>query len=199
MFAEQSIFAEERKELYEQAVKAGRLALGDSFLEENVGYFWGLIETRPYMRALAGLAECLWKNGQRQEAISHCRELLRLNPNDNQGIRYLLVNYLLAEEMNKEVDELLLEHEEATCFMQYSEALLSFRCKGARKAAGSLRKALELNSHVSAYLLGVKHIPHVVPDAYTRGSEEEAIIYVSVAHQAWEATPNVLAWLAERV
>ncbi|RRJ67156.1 hypothetical protein EHV15_32700 [Paenibacillus oralis] len=122
-----------------------------------------------------------------------------MNPNDNQGIRYLLVNYLLAEEMNKEVDELLLEHEEATCFMQYSEALLSFRCKGARKAAGSLRKALESNSHVSAYLLGVKHIPHVVPDAYTRGSEEEAIFYASVAHQAWKTTPNALVWLAERV
>jgi tetratricopeptide (TPR) repeat protein len=37
--------------------------------------------------------------GQHQEAIGHHEEMLRLNPNDNQGIRYILLNaYLMADQ-----------------------------------------------------------------------------------------------------
>jgi hypothetical protein len=50
---------EEAKNLYEQGVKAGERALGPQVFEEEAGYFWGIIETRPYMRARLGLAQCL--------------------------------------------------------------------------------------------------------------------------------------------
>lgn len=50
LLAEHSESSEERMELYERGVKVGRLALGESFFEENVGEFWWLTETRPYMR-----------------------------------------------------------------------------------------------------------------------------------------------------
>ena len=33
--------------------------------------------------------------GRQQEAINHYSDMLRLNPNDNQGIRYVLAQYLL--------------------------------------------------------------------------------------------------------
>ena len=74
---------EEARELLEQGVAAGERALGPEPFEGDVGYFWGLIETRPYMRARAALAETLWALGGREEAVAHQRELLRLNPNDN--------------------------------------------------------------------------------------------------------------------
>src|SRR3546814_15155439 len=41
--------------LYRQGVEAGERALGDEF-EELSGHFWGFLQTRPYMRARAGLA-----------------------------------------------------------------------------------------------------------------------------------------------
>lgn len=61
-----------------------------------MGDFWGLIETRPYMRARFGLAMALWSCGQGEEAAAHGAELLRLNPDDNQGVRYLLLTWLVA-------------------------------------------------------------------------------------------------------
>src|SRR5947199_51392 len=76
---------EEAKALYARGVEAGELALGPKTFKEDVGYFWGLLETRPYMRARAGLAQALWTSGSRDEAIAHYREMLRLNPGDNQG------------------------------------------------------------------------------------------------------------------
>src|SRR5436309_5198713 len=50
---------EEARELLEQGVAAGRRALGPEPFEEDVGYFWGILETRPYMRARAALVETL--------------------------------------------------------------------------------------------------------------------------------------------
>ncbi len=81
----------EALDLYRQGVEIGERALGKDTFEEDVGHFWGILETRPYMRARAGLAECLWADGKHDEAIEHYKDMLRLNPNDNQGIRDLLM------------------------------------------------------------------------------------------------------------
>src|SRR5262249_29892832 len=50
--------AQSRKEalrLYEQGVAAGERALGPEAFEQEAGHFWGLLQTRPYMRARLGL------------------------------------------------------------------------------------------------------------------------------------------------
>ena len=74
---------------------AGERALGAQAFEEDVGHFWGLLETRPYMRARAGLAASLWTAGDEVEAVEHYQDMLRLNPGDNQGHRYVLLGCLL--------------------------------------------------------------------------------------------------------
>ena len=69
-----------------RARDAGRRAgAGPAFFKENAGDFWGLIETRPDVRARAGLANTLWSLQRRDEAAQHYRALLALNPEDNQG------------------------------------------------------------------------------------------------------------------
>ena len=50
------------------------------------------------MRALFGLAGCLWEVGKQEEALEIFRTLLRLNPKDNQGVRYVLAARLLEKE-----------------------------------------------------------------------------------------------------
>jgi hypothetical protein len=49
------------------------------------------------MRARLGLVQALRDLGRDDEAVAHYRELLELNPGDNQGVRYLLVATLLQE------------------------------------------------------------------------------------------------------
>src|SRR3546814_10479040 len=85
--------------LYRQGVEAGERALGDEF-EGLSGHFWGFLQTRPYMRARAGLAITLWRLGDQQAAIAHYRAMLILNPNDNQGIRYLLATDRKSTRLN---------------------------------------------------------------------------------------------------
>ena len=47
------------------------------------------------MRARAGLAAMLDALGDVEAAIGHYRDMLRLNPGDNQGIRYVLARCLM--------------------------------------------------------------------------------------------------------
>ncbi|WP_312274951.1 hypothetical protein [Pseudescherichia sp.] len=66
----------------ETALYAASIALGEDF-QEFAGNFWGFVETRPYMRAKAALADALLESGNFYPAMAHCREMLKLNPNDN--------------------------------------------------------------------------------------------------------------------
>ncbi|MBV8359219.1 MAG: hypothetical protein JO189_14990 [Deltaproteobacteria bacterium] len=63
-------------ELYRKGFLAGERALGKSTFEHDVGSFWGILETRPYMRARAGLAQSLWECGRHDEALANWRDML---------------------------------------------------------------------------------------------------------------------------
>ncbi len=54
------------------------------------GPFWGDLDSRPFMRALHGQGLCLWRLGQTEKASEVFAWMLTLNPNDNQGARFLL-------------------------------------------------------------------------------------------------------------
>ena len=84
---EEAKSVEEALEYNRKGVEAGVQVLGPKGFKEYVGHFWGFLETRPYMRARAGLAATLNALGEVDAAISNYRDMLRLNPNDNQGIR----------------------------------------------------------------------------------------------------------------
>lgn len=51
---------------------------------------WGFIENRPYLRGLANLALVFVKQKKWSEALGLHQQLLKLNPNDHQGVRYLI-------------------------------------------------------------------------------------------------------------
>jgi len=188
---------EEARELYEQGVRAGERTLPANAFEQDVGHFWGLIETRPYMRARLGLAQCLWSLGNRREAIEHLTDMLRLNPNDNQGVRWLLVNYLLEEGEDDALGDLLKRYrDEVSAVWSYSRALWTFRTAGPRKkATTALRKALQANSFVPSYLLGLTDLPEQPPPFMGMGDEDEAAIYAAQAMPSWDATEGALQWL----
>src|SRR5699024_3589385 len=91
LLAEKAATPREYRKLLQQAVTAGEKDLGEAFFKENKGHFWVLVETRPFMRAKAAYAISLEQAGFYEEAIKHYEELLELHPNDNQGIRDLLL------------------------------------------------------------------------------------------------------------
>jgi len=189
---------EEARRFYEQGVQAGEQALGSELFVREVGHFWLLLETRPYMRARQGLAYTLWHLGERQAAISHLWAMLQLNPNDNQGMRYLLGSWLLAVNDAAGVDRLLaLFPDEWSAHTAYTKALHLFRREGESQEANSaLREALQINAFVPLYLLGEKARPTELPEYVGMGDENEAVSYVAEGTEPWQDTVGALEWLA---
>lgn len=200
ILAERStLSATDRREYLERAVKAGALALGKNGFQEYEGSFWGFLETRPYMRARHSLAEDLWQAGDSEAAIGHLREMLALNPADNQGLRYVLLSWLLATRDDAAVEKLLREHDdEVSAFMCYTQAIFAFRKSGdsevARKAVAV---AWECNSHVPALLARRGRIRVEDTGYYTLGGEDEAAYYLEEYGFAWKETPGAVDWLVE--
>lgn len=186
-------------ELYRQGVAAGERALGADYLREYRGHFWGLLETRPYMRARAGLANTLWSLGQPAEAAAEYRALLELNPNDNQGARSSLLDLLLDMGDDDGAVGLLRQYkEEASAEWLYTGALVLFRRRGAGgKADRRLGKALQQNKFVPAYLLGQKRLPARRPTLMGWGDEAEAQEYAGRYLNLWRRTPGALDWLKQ--
>jgi tetratricopeptide (TPR) repeat protein len=198
---EEAPTVEKALEYYRKGVAAGERALGPEYFAENAGAFWGLLETRPYMRARLGLADALWRLLQTDEAIAHFREMLRLNPGDNQGVRYLLLNLLMRLERDAEVGALLAQYDDdAMAAWLYSRALHEFRTAGASERANeALRAALKENQHVPAYLMGEKRIPHALPQTIGFGDEHEAIAYAHDHINNWRRTAGALDWLKSQM
>jgi hypothetical protein len=199
LLAEHATSRREALRRYEQGVAAGERALGAEAFRRDAGHFWGLLETRPYMRARLGLAHALWTAGRRDEAVRHLQDMLRLNPGDNQGVRYTLAGFLLFLDRDGDLDQLLQQYaDEGTAAWAYTKALLAFRRHGDTPEARQLLKhARKTNKHVPAYLLGDKFPPSEQPGYYSPGDESEALEYLGSFLAAWKSTPGAVAWLRE--
>ena len=193
----QATSPEEVMTYYRKGIEAGEKALGKAFFKENEGDFWGILETRPYMRAKMGLGQMLLENKAYAEAAEVFEDMLRLNPNDNQGARSLLVLAYFMEKDYAKAKALLDDYDEDFLSdWSYNKALQVFAEEGeSKEAKRRLKNAVKKNPHVPKYLLGEKPLPENLPDAYSLGGEEEAVIYAIHGKKAWSKTPGALAWL----
>lgn len=183
-----------RHELLLKAIKIGEKQLGPSYFNEHKGRFWGMIETRPYMRAKEQLAFLLEEMHQPNEAIKVYRELLELNPDDNQGVRSDLLRLYIEEE----------KFDEALSFIEsfgeypevdflYSHVLIHYRMKGYTPELKRLmKKAEKSNPYVVDYLTRKKKIPNARPEYIQFGGESEAIVYVQNNYYLWGGTEELL-------
>lgn len=185
---------------WRQGVEAGQAALGKDF-ESFAGHFWGLLETRPYMRARLGLAQALWARGARREAADHLQAMLELNPGDNQGVRYLLVVWLLHLADTAGLTAFLEAHgDEASASMLWPRALHIFQRDGQGDAARTaLADAMKANKRLPPYLLGNVRLPKQLPPYYSPGDRNEAVMVAALLRPVWEATPGALDWLRAEV
>jgi tetratricopeptide (TPR) repeat protein len=192
--------AEESLEYYKKGVEAGEQALGPKGFKEYAGHFWGFLETRPYMRARAGLAAALNLLGEVQSAISHYQDMLRLNPNDNQGIRYVLAECLMKSGDTEALKKLLKQYDEdGSALWLYTQALVAFRENedGDGKAEELAKEAWKTNKHVPAVLAGTKKVKLSTNGYLTMGGEDEAAHYVEEWGFDWHTTPGAIDWLTK--
>jgi len=191
---------EEARELLQRAITTAEFRLGPNFEKTYKGAFWVVIETRPYLRALALLAQLESTVENRKEAIRIMERILKLNPNDNQGIRYMLIGLVLAEKQMVKCRKLLEAYaDDQAAWITWGKVLYFFVQKDRASATKYLKKARKLNPYVELYLSGNKPFPEELPEEYCLGDENEAILAASDLAEAWSRRQNALFWLSAQL
>jgi tetratricopeptide (TPR) repeat protein len=173
--------------------------LGSQIFKNCQGVFWGIGETRPFMRAKHRLAACYQELGQIDNAISEWEEMLKLNSSDNQGVRYdLLPHYLQLsrfDESRKLYDDF--DELDFSVIFCWCQVLLYFVLDDLDAASKAATRAQKQNPHMRSYLTGTKRIPKNPPGSYETGSLEEAKCFAAPLVAAWKAHPKSRKWLRE--
>lgn len=188
----------EARSVWDEAVKVGRTAFPAGFDPGRDRLEWGWLENRPFLRCLQGLALACRDAGEVEQALGLYRELLALNPNDNQGVRAVTVEALFELGRPGEVLALCRRYPgDIMPELLYGRALALF-CLGRRDEADrALREAVAGSPLVAKELLKAKHRrPRSrFPGTVTMGGPDEAYEYWERQGKFWERTAGALDWL----
>jgi len=180
----------------EGILKCAKSFFGEGYFRENRGHFWGLTETRPFMRGKMHLIETLQGLDRLKDAIRHCEEMLLLNPNDNQGVRYILLGLYLETDLLDSARKLLKEYkEDCSAVFAWGHVLERFLSRDEPGALKALKNANKENPFVLDYLTGKKKPPRNAPEYFSPGSKEEAYEVLVELTMAWSKHPDALSWL----
>lgn len=197
ILAEYAADARQSLQLCVAAVSAAERTLGPRELEGATGNLWKFEEARPYLRARLALAQRLWDVAERDEAIEHFAEILRLNPEDHQGVRYLLAARLLEEGRTEPLAELFRRFDETSTAWSFSKTLATFQREGDTESSRKLLEAARkrnkhvvdaiLNPEKAAFGFGAR--PGLTRD------EKDAENYIDDFFGGWRQTPGAITWL----
>ena len=187
-------------EMNDIAIRCARLLNPSWTADRRSTLEWGLMYTRPYLRAICNRALALKGLGRTEEATQQAKKLLKWNPRDNQGIRKLLCNWFL--ELGDTEGALNLFRSFQTsgdAFLAYTDVLLQFlRWKKddifEDDVQKTLVKALKANPYVPAILLSDNftevHHAYISP-----GEQDEAQSYANDGYHLWKKHSDALQWL----
>ena len=165
--------------------KATKLLEKDNmFDKENIGHFWGMIETRPYMRARNRKLTILMDLGRYTDAIKECEEMLNLCESDNLGIRYTLIGLYCTLEKFEECEKLYKKFKEYSAFMFFPMAIMYFKKGDYKKSKKFILKndmAMIGNSEDIEY--------------YAPGSKEEASIIITDLLYLLGSVPSFITFM----
>ena len=126
--------------------------------------------------------------------------MLALNPNDNQGVRDLLLGLYLALGDTEGAAKLLNAYkEDGMANFAWGRTLERFLSHDLSGAEAALKIARKQNRFVELFLGGQKKFPQQMPDSYSPGSEEEALICLDNMAEAWGNSQPASFWLMNQL
>lgn len=158
---------------------------------------WSSKGNRAALRLLFRRYLCQLQEGQSAAAVRTLETLLRLNPQDNHGVRAELMNHYLRDGEDERAlalaqrfpDDLLAD-------LAYGEVLALYRLGRQDRARSALTTAIRRLPRIPQYLTR-KRIkqPRLSPLGVTPGGDDQAWLYREAMLDVWVAEPGILAWL----
>lgn len=195
--------AEKLAEKYKELIEAANKLLSSQgyFNDENIGKFWLITETRPYMRLLDKYSVLLTDCGQLRLAESEYKNMLRLCSNDNLGVRYRLMHIYAYFEDKQSADELYKTYPEddSTQFL-LPMSILCYKLGNLRESAKYLKTLCESNNDtykffeyvttgdmekITANMNPYGYRPYTIEEFIIESEENHFLFIVSSAYFVW--------------
>jgi hypothetical protein len=140
----------------------------------------------------------LWDFALSEAAIETYRYMLELNPNDNQGIRYTYLSWLIIEGHLKDARLVAAQYDYFPANFTFDTLLLNILENKSEKIIKQwYDKAVEANEFIVPFILKKKKLPGTIPDSYGFGDKGEAAIYMKDEYglELWEKYPEAVGLL----
>jgi len=183
-----------------EAVRLGLDVFPGNFSWKTSRLEWGYLDNRPFLRAYCTLGIRAFKRGDTNAAQTIFTHLLSVNPNDNQGARYLLLDCQLAMNDWKGILRTARRYQgDGAPDMEYGKALALLALGEEDKAEHCLRKAINNHPNVAKELLKTRHVrpKSRIPGTISRGGADEAFDYWQRNKTHWAKDTRAYALLKE--
>ena len=175
----------------------GRLKKEGYFAKENIGHFYGIYETRPYIHAMYSLANMYANAGMINKAIDLCKEILLLNEHDNTGTRYLLMGlYAYKEELNN-MNQLYKKYKEENLHMLVPFMVYYFKQGDYKNALKYLERIKKVNKNFVSFFEEEMDMDPVMPDAYSIGDMSEVESVIAELEFLFSSVPGISELILE--
>ncbi len=143
-------------QLYEQLqpiLQEGERQLREGgYFKDCMGDFWGVFETRPYMRARAENLTVLIELGRTGKAVREAEELLKLCRNDNLGIRFTLMHLYAYTEDKKGARRLAKSYGDLNSQFLLPLAVMHYKLEDLETAEKYLFRLADLNKDTKRFI-----------------------------------------------
>lgn len=185
----------EALKLWNEAVDIGKKCFPENFSIGTSRLEWNWLENRPFLRAYHGLGLAHYKRGETEKSLPIFKELISLNPNDNQGIRGLVIETSLALSKPEGVLEVCeLYPDDGMSDTLYGRPLVLFQLGKEEEAGKAIREAITYLPLVAKELTKKNHRrPKGMMDEYvTAGGDDEAFEYWKTYGRFWKETEGAI-------
>jgi tetratricopeptide (TPR) repeat protein len=173
-----------------EAVRIGLEAFPPKFSWQTSRLIWDHLSNRPFMRAYHALGLLLIKSQEVVSAAEIFSRLVAINPNDNLGARYILMQcYLDMAEWEAAISLCKQYPEDSSPDIAYSKVVALFQAGQDAEALMSLTSAIHCSPSIAAELVKSKHTRprSEFSGRMTIGGEDEAFDYWERNRSHWSS------------
>jgi len=200
MLLDETTRGDEAIQIWGKAVNIGlscfptRFSIGKDLLS------WGLLDNRPFLRAYHSFGLTLLEREKVAEALEIFTNILSLNPNDNQGVRSLVVTCNFILQRPWEVLAISQQYEDdMMAEIVYGTVLALFQMGLKSDAETALSEAVKYLPLVAQELVKKRHPKpeELYLDRITVGGMDEAYYYWTEHGKFWKNTSGAIDFVKE--
>ena len=191
----------------EKAYDIGKHCFPKEFNFKKDKIEWSNLDNRPFLRACIGIALEYYEKNELEKTINVLSDMLKFNQNDNQGVRYLLLEIYFKMNKLSEIDKLLKKYkDDFSIEFTFGAVSYSILNDDISKADKLLKKAIKTNQffieevnkkrHVKpkpSQIQGVVYIDYGIPS----NSIQEAFDYREKNKELY-SNPKILAYFSSK-